>query len=66
MDYSIEGAADAIDAKPDVIRRAVELGAIRLTDGGLITISELSAFVAEGFKHNRYDQRGNKLAGARS
>ncbi len=66
MDYSIEKAADAINAKPEVIKRAIELGAIQVTGDGLITIAELSAFVAEGFKHNRYDQQGNKLAGARS
>jgi hypothetical protein len=66
MNHSIEEAADVIKTKPDVIKRAIELGAIQLTDDGLITLAELVGFVAEGFKHNRYDQQGNKLAGARS
>jgi hypothetical protein len=66
MNHSIEEAADVIKTKPDVIKRAIELGAIQLTDDGLITLAELAGFVAEGFKHNRYDQQGNKLAGARS
>ncbi len=65
MNYSVEQAADAINTKPDVIRRAIELGAIRLTDG-LIAMAELAGFAAQGFKHNRYDQQGNKLAGARN
>jgi hypothetical protein len=65
MNYSIEKAADAIKVKPDVIKRAIELGAIRLTDG-LIAMAELAAFAAEGFKHNRYDKEGNKLSGAKS
>jgi hypothetical protein len=65
MNYSIEKAANAIKAKPEVIKRAIELGAIRLTDG-LIAMAELVAFAAEGFKHNRYDKEGNKLPGAKS
>jgi hypothetical protein len=66
MNYSIENAADAIKTKPEVVKRAIELGAIQLTDDGLITATELAAFAAQGFKHNRYDQQGNKLAGARN
>lgn len=66
MNYSIEKAAKAINAKPVVVKRAIELGAIRLTDDGLITLAELSGFAAEGFKHNRYDRHGNKLPGAKS
>jgi hypothetical protein len=66
MNYSIEKAANAIKAKPDVIKRAIKLGAIQLTDDGLITPTELEAFAAEGFKHNRYDRYGKKLPGAKS
>lgn len=66
MNYSIEKAADTIKTKPEVIRRAIDLGAIRLTEDGLITLVELTGFAAEGFKHNRYNQQGRKLPGARS
>ena len=66
MNYSIEKAANAIKVKPDVIRRAIKLGAIQLMDDGLITPTELEAFTAEGFKHNRYDGQGKKLPGAKS
>jgi hypothetical protein len=66
MNYSTEKAANAIKAKADVIKRAINLGAIQLTDDGLITPTELAAFAAEGFKHNRYDKEGNKLPGAKS
>jgi len=66
MNYSIENAADAIKTKPEVVKRAIELGAIRLTCDGVITPTELEAFAAEGFKHNRYDGQGKKLPGAKS
>jgi len=66
MNYTIEKAADAIKTKSDVIKRAIDLGAIQLTDDGLITVAELAGFVAEGFKHNRYDEQGRKLPGAKT
>jgi hypothetical protein len=66
MNYSIEEAANAIRVKPDVIKRAIELGAIQLTCDGLISLIDLSGFAAEGFKHKRYDKEGNKLPGAKS
>jgi hypothetical protein len=66
MNYSIEEAANTIRVKPEVVKRAIELGAIRLTSHGLISLTELSGFAAEGFKHNRYDREGNKLPGVKS
>jgi hypothetical protein len=66
MNYYIDKAANAINVKPDVIKRAINLGDIQLTDDGLITPTELAAFAAEGFKHNRYDRYGKKLRGAKS
>jgi hypothetical protein len=66
MSYSIQEAAAAINVKPDVIRRAIELGAIRLTEDTLIAVTELTGFAAKGFKHNRYDGQGRKLPGAKN
>jgi hypothetical protein len=66
MNYSTQEAADAINVKPEVIRRAIELGAIRLTDDSLIAVTELAGFAAKGFKHHRYDGQGRKLPGAKN
>jgi hypothetical protein len=64
--YSIERAAETLNVKPDVIRRAIKLGAIVLGADGLISHEELSGFAVEGFKQHRYDAAGNKLPGAKS
>ncbi|HYW40101.1 MAG TPA: hypothetical protein VE957_18465 [Terriglobales bacterium] len=66
MKYSPEGAAEILKVKPDVIRRAINLGAIVLGADGLISHEELSGFVVKGFKQHRYDAAGNKLPGAKS
>lgn len=66
MKYSMQEAADTISVKLDVVRRAVELGAIVLKEDGFITDPELEGFAAKGFKQHRYDEQGRKLPGAKS
>jgi hypothetical protein len=66
MSYSPEGAAEILAVKPEVIRRAIKLGAIVLRADGLISHEELSGFAVEGFRQHRYDATGNKLPGAKS
>lgn len=66
MDYSPEEAAEILVVKPEVIGRAIKLGAIVLGADGLISQEELSGFAVKGFKQHRYDAAGNKLPGAKS
>jgi hypothetical protein len=66
MNYSSERAAEILAVKPEVIRRAIKLGAIVLGDDGLISHEELTGFAVEGFKQHRYDAVSNKLPGAKN
>lgn len=66
MSYSPETAAEILDVKPEVIWRAIKLGAIVLGADGGISHEELSGFAVEGFRQHRYDAAGNKLPGVKS
>jgi len=64
--FTVDGAAEALQVKREVIQRAVDLGAILPDADGRISDAELHAFINLGFRSHRYDEHGNKLPGAKS